>query len=367
VRGAEDNQAGPDRPNGRVVRGSSGDGVDDLVASAALDVDQTASDSDKAASNSDQRASRSDQSAGDRNQRASDEDQAATDRALHDGPGRAIRATESARRIQTTQSRNGASPTSFQTGEFRDITGGLRDVNANERTDVASARDRAPELRDRRAQAQDHVGESRGGVGRDEQTRATRDRQRAADDRTRAAGDRLRAAQERADSARDRKQASSERVQAAKDLEASETDELTHVQRRGAGLAQLRREIDRARRAPEELVVTFIDVDGLKSVNDTKGHFAGDCLLIAVANSLRARLRSYDLIMRFGGDEFVCAMPKINVQDVRRRFADVSEALAKGPTGGSITVGFAALSESDSAEDLIHRADEDLLAHRASP
>jgi predicted signal transduction protein with EAL and GGDEF domain len=59
----------------------------------------------------------------------------------------------------------------------------------------------------------------------------------------------------------------------------------------------------------EGLVVAFVDVDGLKRVNDTEGHLAGDALLIAVADSLRACLRSYDLVMRFGGDEFVCALP----------------------------------------------------------
>jgi diguanylate cyclase (GGDEF)-like protein len=63
--------------------------------------------------------------------------------------------------------------------------------------------------------------------------------------------------------------------------------------------------LERARRAEEGLVVAFVDVDGLKQVNDTEGHFAGDALLIPVANSLRAYLRSYDLVMRFGGDEFV--------------------------------------------------------------
>ena len=46
------------------------------------------------------------------------------------------------------------------------------------------------------------------------------------------------------------------------------------------------------------------------------------------------------------------------------RFADVSNALAAGPIRGSITVGFAELGEDDSAEDLIRRADADLLAHR---
>ena len=69
--------------------------------------------------------------------------------------------------------------------------------------------------------------------------------------------------------------------------------------------------------------------------------------------------------MRFGGDEFVCALPNVDVSGVHRRFEDVSAALSAGPTHASITVGIAELGEQDSAEDLIRRADADLLAHRA--
>jgi diguanylate cyclase (GGDEF)-like protein len=129
-------------------------------------------------------------------------------------------------------------------------------------------------------------------------------------------------------------------------------------------MAQLQREIDRARRAGANLVVAFVDVDGLKLVNDTKGHLAGDALLCGVAESLQAGLRSYDVIMRFGGDEFVCAMPNAEIDKVRQRFSEVSNALAGCPCGGSITVGFAELHEHDSPEDLIGRADADLLARR---
>jgi diguanylate cyclase (GGDEF)-like protein len=129
-------------------------------------------------------------------------------------------------------------------------------------------------------------------------------------------------------------------------------------------MEQLRREVDRARRTHGNLVVAFVDVDGLKRVNDTEGHLAGDSLLVAVAGSLTRCLRSYDLIMRFGGDEFVCAMPDVDVSDVRQRFIEVSNVLAAGPTGASITVGFAELDADDLPESLIRRADADLLAHR---
>ncbi len=86
-------------------------------------------------------------------------------------------------------------------------------------------------------------------------------------------------------------------------------DELTGTLRRGAGMAALQREIDRARRLKEKgLAVIFIDVDGLKEVNDHDGHAAGDERLRATVAAMRERLRSYDLVIRYGGDEFICVL-----------------------------------------------------------
>jgi diguanylate cyclase (GGDEF)-like protein len=342
----------------------------DQVASerdqTASDRDQTASERDQTASDRDQTASDGDQTASDGDQSASDEDQAASDQESAVGADQRVRNVGSVQREHAKHLRDGQSRARLRTATSREIT-------ADERDEIAQARDQTADMRDADARARVHaIDESPRLDSREEQTlRAARDRRRAeddrasaADDRARAADERTRAAEERASSARDRTLAARDRAQAAMDREASETDELTHVRRRGAGMEQLQREIDRARRAPEELVVTFVDVDGLKAVNDNEGHLAGDSLLLAVADSLRACLRSYDLVMRFGGDEFVCALPNANVKRVRQRFADVSNALATGPTKGSITVGFAELGKDDSAEDLIRRADADLLAHR---
>ena len=66
-------------------------------------------------------------------------------------------------------------------------------------------------------------------------------------------------------------------------------------------MEQLDDEIARARRHCGGLVLAFIDVDGLKRVNDSEGHLAGDALLCAVADCLYRCLRSYDVIMRYGG------------------------------------------------------------------
>ncbi len=122
--------------------------------------------------------------------------------------------------------------------------------------------------------------------------------------------------------------------------------------------------MDRACRIPEPLAIAFIDVDGLKAVNDADGHAAGDTLLIAVADALRACLRSYDLIVRVGGDEFVCALPNMELDAVRERFVEASAALALSAPGGSITVGLTELAEGDFPSDVIARADADLLAQR---
>jgi diguanylate cyclase (GGDEF)-like protein len=198
-----------------------------------------------------------------------------------------------------------------------------------------------------------------------------RDRRRAIYERARAASDRAESLEERAAAveermlcAYDRSVAVRERAEAARDRAAAHIDELTHVRRRGAGMEQLVQEIDRARRCSGRLVVAFVDVDGLKRVNDTRGHMAGDALLRAVADCLNGCLRSYDLIMRYGGDEFVCVLPDADAGTVLQRFASVASSLAASPTGGSITVGFAVLLAADSAEDLIRRADDSLLEAR---
>jgi GGDEF domain-containing protein len=75
-------------------------------------------------------------------------------------------------------------------------------------------------------------------------------------------------------------------------------------------------------------------------------------------------LRSYDVITRVGGDEFVCVLPGIAVENARRRFEAVSTMLAAGRSGASITVGLARLQAGDLADDLIQRADDEVSSAR---
>ena len=83
-----------------------------------------------------------------------------------------------------------------------------------------------------------------------------------------------------------------------------------------------------------------------------------------MADSLRTTLRSYDVITRVGGDEFVCVLPGISVENARQRFEAVSAKLGAGLSGASITVGLARLQAGDSVDDLIQRADDEVSSAR---
>jgi diguanylate cyclase (GGDEF)-like protein len=144
----------------------------------------------------------------------------------------------------------------------------------------------------------------------------------------------------------------------------SSADDLTGAYLRGPGFVELEREIGRARRSEEPLVLAFVDVDGLKATNDSRGHAAGDRTLRDVAKVLRAHLRSHDLIVRYGGDEFVCALSGLNMADATQRLALVNAALQHAPEPGSVTVGLAELQPDDSLESLLARADATLYRQR---
>ncbi len=141
-------------------------------------------------------------------------------------------------------------------------------------------------------------------------------------------------------------------------------DGLTGAFNREAGLLELGRDLARAARTEHMLVVMFVDVDHLKALNDTHGHAAGDRALIAVAETLLGALRPYDLVIRYGGDEFLCAVEGIDTRSARLRFAQIDRLLDEAVEGLTITVGLAQLQTGESSDDVIARADADLYRQR---
>jgi diguanylate cyclase (GGDEF)-like protein len=247
----------------------------------------------------------------------------------------------------------------------RDATAVERDLSALRRDRAAEARDLDDDEHDAEVASQVSLGGARRATSRRQLVmRSARDRQRAADDRIRSAGRRIEAGRDREHAASDRRLAAGERVHAGAERDVNAIDLLTGARRRGPGLAELQHQIDRARLRAGQLVVAYVEVDGLKETNDSKGHQAGDATLKQVVDVLREHLRSYEPIVRLGGDEFACAMSDTTIENVRSRLGEISVELADGPEDISISVGFAALMPGDTPMDLINRADTSLLRTR---
>lgn len=279
---------------------------------------------------------------------------------------------------QAPQQRDRNSARRDQTSEDRDRTAAERDRTSEGRDRKAEKRDRAAEDRDRLADALEAEPSEWQGTDERRQLRAGRrrtdasaestrvsaasDRADAASDRRAAGAGRKTGARDRTDASGDRDAASVDRDASARDREASSVDELTGAYRRGTGLVELEREVMRAKRIGQPFVIAFVDVDGLKSINDSLGHDAGDQLLRRVVDAMRAHLRSYDLIVRFGGDEFVCGLSNLQFAEATVRFERINLDLSSD--GASTTVGLAELGSDDSLVELIAAADDALYRQR---
>jgi diguanylate cyclase (GGDEF)-like protein/PAS domain S-box-containing protein len=140
------------------------------------------------------------------------------------------------------------------------------------------------------------------------------------------------------------------------------TDELTGLANRRAWQQSLERELARARRHGEPLCVAMLDLDHFKRFNDAHGHQAGDRLLREIAQTWRSQLRASDILARYGGEEFALVSPAWPLKAATAVLARVRAATPKGQT---CSAGLAVFSGSESAEELVARADAALYEAKA--
>ena len=137
------------------------------------------------------------------------------------------------------------------------------------------------------------------------------------------------------------------------------TDDLTGLPNRRAWDEELPRELARADRDGGPLSVAMLDLDSFKHYNDERGHQAGDRLLKQTAAAWSGRIRVIDVLARYGGDEFVLALPGCALDDARTLVDDLRSAT---PGGLTFSAGVTSWDRSEDAEGLLGRADRALYS-----
>ena len=155
----------------------------------------------------------------------------------------------------------------------------------------------------------------------------------------------------------------------------SRSDRLTGLPNRSFFDERVQAELSRARRYGEPVSLAMIDIDHFKKFNDTWGHAAGDVALRAVAAAILASVRQSDLVVRYGGEEFVVLLPGMGadaamerVEEMRQTVEQLPLSIPRREDSGRITVSIG-LSvygpDGTQAEDLLDRADARLFEAKA--
>lgn len=163
-------------------------------------------------------------------------------------------------------------------------------------------------------------------------------------------------------------------VDVTEDRQARETlrylathDSLTRLVNRVELLTRMDAMLSRPPRTATTIATLFIDLDGLKAINDTHGHAVGDAVIVAVAERIAAQVRPDDTVARVGGDEYVVILPAIQAIDDAQRIAHRIHAAMTEPITArdrtvcvSVSIGVSLVASGQAAEQALERADRAL-------
>jgi diguanylate cyclase (GGDEF)-like protein len=150
-------------------------------------------------------------------------------------------------------------------------------------------------------------------------------------------------------------------------------DHLTGAWNRFAMVSKIAEERERMQRTGQPCCLCILDLDHFKNVNDNYGHLAGDLALQAVVRFLTARIRRYDYVFRYGGEEFLLCLPNTTLSHAETLLDRMRHDLANTPIdigkGATINItasfGVTEMLATEHHEDCIERADHALLCAKA--
>ena len=154
------------------------------------------------------------------------------------------------------------------------------------------------------------------------------------------------------------------------------TDPLTGVYNREFLASKMPAEIDLALARGRSISVAMVDVDHFKRINDAYGHGVGDVVLAAIAGRLRNAIRGGDMLVRYGGEEFLVLLPRAGIERASEVAERIRERACDGPIDAgngllveiTVSVGVAQLRTEtlETTQDVIARADAALYAAKAA-
>jgi two-component system cell cycle response regulator len=152
-------------------------------------------------------------------------------------------------------------------------------------------------------------------------------------------------------------------------------DFLTKLVNRAEILSCLNAELSRGKRQRTTTAIVLADVDHFKLINDSMGHAAGDAVLVEISSRLKADLRPYDKVGRYGGEEFLIVLPECNLLTAARRADEMRSIVSKNAVlttfeNISVTVSMGVTvsdgSSGLSIEEFLHQADQALYAAKGN-
>ena len=153
----------------------------------------------------------------------------------------------------------------------------------------------------------------------------------------------------------------------------ADTDTLTPLANRRAFLRAVDRAIRLADRHQTQTALSFLDVDGLKAINDAYGHITGDAVLLHISERLRSAFRATDLAARVSGDEFAILLDHVSEDDAQQRIGALVAAVANDPVRVGqkdlsirLSWGLTMIRSDDSVDVAMGRADAAMYRARSA-